>query len=56
MHYNQANSAPVLAKDGSIIKTVDNFKYLGAGMHSSSKDFLVAKALALSACYKLWKA
>lgn len=56
MHYNQVNSAPVVAKDGSTIKTIDNFKYLGAWMHSSSKDFLVRKALVLSACYKLWKA
>ena len=55
MHYNQVNMAPILAKDSSTIKTVDNFKYLGAWMHSSGKDFLVRKALALSACHKLRK-
>ena len=45
MHYNQVNPAPVLAKDSSTIKTIDNFKYLGTWMHSSGKDFLVQKAL-----------
>ena len=55
IHYNQVNSVPVLAKDGSTIKTVDNFKYLGAWMLSSGKDFLVRKALAWSACHKLRK-
>ena len=55
MHYNQIDPCPVLAKDGSTIKTVENFKYLGAWMHSSRKDFAVRKALAWSACHKLLK-
>ena len=55
MHYNQVNSAPVPAKDGSTITTVDNFKYLGAWMHSLGKEFLVRKALACLACQKLRK-
>ena len=53
-NYNQDNPPPVLAKDGSTIKTVDNFKYLCAWIHSSGKDFLVRKAWL--ACHKLWKA
>ena len=46
MHYNQINPAPVLAKDVSTVKTVYNFKYFGAWMHSLDKGFLVRKALA----------
>ena len=43
------------SKDGTPIKVVENFKYLGAWSHSSMKDFLVRKALAWSACHKLRK-
>ena len=37
------------------IKVVNNFKYLGAWMSSSSKDFEIRKALAWQACHKLKK-
>ena len=36
-------------------KVVNNFKYLGAWMSSSSKDFEIRKALAWQACHKLKK-
>ena len=40
---------------GTILKEVDNFKYLGEWTQSSEKDFLVRKALAWLACHKLKK-
>ena len=50
MHCNQVNLVPVLSKDGSTIKTADNFKYLCAWIRSSGKDFLIRKVLAWLAC------
>ena len=48
-------SMPIKSKNGKVIKTVDNFKYLGGWMISSERDFEVRKALAWAACHKLSK-
>ena len=45
----------IIAKDGRVLKVVDNFKYLGAWTESTEKDFNVRKALAWNACHKLRK-
>ena len=52
MHSNQVNPVPVLAKDASTIKTVDNFKYVGAWMHSSGKYGLSQTAESVGVKYK----
>ena len=44
---------PLCTSDGTTLKAVSNFKYLGSWTESSEKDFLVRKALAWSACHKL---
>ena len=47
-----------LAMDCTVIKRVENFKYLGVWNHNSCKEFEVRKALVWSACDKLlnvWK-
>ena len=38
MNYNQVNQVPLVAKDCSTIKIVDDFKYLGAWMYRSGRD------------------
>ena len=38
-----------------VLEIVDNFKYYGAWIESTSKDFAVRKALAWSACHKMKK-
>ena len=53
MVFNVSQPIILTAKNGSPIKIVENFKYLGAWMHSTEKDFSVRKALAWSTCNKL---
>ena len=53
--YNQEQPVNINARDGTPIKVVPNFKYLGAWTESTEKDFAVRKALAWSACHKLRK-
>ena len=53
MIFNQ--DTPLITLNGSNIKTVENFKYLGGWMMSSEKDFEIRKALAWTACNKLKK-
>ncbi len=52
MAYNHGdvNIQPI---NGTTLKKVENFKYLGAWMSSSEKDFEIRKAIAWSACHKL---
>ena len=53
--YNQETPAIIKARDGTPMKVVTNFKYLGAWTESTEKDFTVRKALAWSACHRLRK-
>ena len=53
--FNQETPVIVKAKDGTTLKVVQNFKYLGAWTESTEKDLSVRKALAWSACHKLRK-
>ena len=58
MAYNQIKPVILHTKCKIVLKVVDNFKYLGAWMASSLKDFEVRKAIAWKACHKLkliWK-
>lgn len=55
MAFNHDAPVNITTQSGSTIKTVQNFKYLGAWMESTEKDFKVRKALAWSACHKLCK-
>ena len=55
MVFNQTSNTPLKAKNGTTLKYVENFKYLGSYMASSQNDFEVRKALAWSACHRLKK-
>ena len=58
MSYNQIKPVTLHTKCKTVPKVVDNFKYMGAWMASSLKDFEVRKAIAWKACHKLnqiWK-
>ena len=55
MTFNYEDPVEVFTLNGSKVKVVDNFKYLGGWMASSEKDFNVRKALAWSACNNLTK-
>ena len=58
MVFNQENDFDIKAKSGEIIKNVDEFKYLGSYIGSSTHDVKVRKALAWAACNKMrnvWK-
>lgn len=45
--------APILSRDGTQLKEVTDFKYLGSFVADSKKDFLTRKAQAWKACNKL---
>ena len=47
------NPALILARDGTQLKEVSDFKYLGSFVADSKKDFLTRKAQAWKACNKL---
>ena len=53
MEFNQDSPSQIFSKDGTPIKVVDNFKYLGSWLGSSYKDFEIRKALAWTACHKI---
>ena len=55
MQFNHNTPVNITTRDGAPIKVVNNFKYLGAWMESTEKDFQVRKAVAWSACHKLRK-
>ena len=43
MVYNQTTAVQLRARNGERIEVKDNFKYLGAQMQSTEKEFLSAK-------------
>ena len=54
MNFNQDEDNTIINTiNGDNIKTVENFKYLGAWMKSTESDIKIRKALAWSACHKL---
>ena len=53
--FNQDHPVETKAKNGEMLKEVQNFKYLGAWTESTAKDISVRKALAWTACHKLRK-
>ena len=54
MNFNQDEDNTIIKTiNGDNIKTVENFKYLGAWMKSTESDIKIRKALAWSACHKL---
>ena len=51
------NHHPVRTLNGTALKQVDDYKYLGSYISSSEKDFITRKGMAWSACndmHKLW--
>ena len=55
MIFDQNAVTNLVASGGEQIKVVDDFKYLGSYVNSSSNDIKIRKALAWSACHKLTK-
>ena len=58
MSYNTIQQFEIKAIDGSNLKRVDDFKYLGAWIDSSAKDLKIRKALAWRTCHQMrniWK-
>ena len=58
MSFNLEQPVNIKTNDGSDLKEVDDFKYLGAWMQSSEKDIKTRKAAAWRACNKMqviWK-
>ena len=53
--FNHEVPIDVKSRDGTTIKVVKNFKYLGAWMESTEKDINVRIALACKACNNLRK-
>ena len=56
--YNTNQQFEIKAIDGSNMKRVEDFKYIGAWIDSSAKDLKIRKALALSTCHQMrniWK-
>ena len=54
MNFNQDEDNTIIKTiNGDNIKTVENFKYLGAWMKSTESDIKIRKALAWFACHKL---
>ena len=53
MSYNTNQQFEIKAIDGSNLKSVEDFKYLGAWIDSSAQDFKIRKALAWRTCYQM---
>ncbi|XP_071808969.1 uncharacterized protein [Asterias amurensis] len=47
------NHLPICSSDGTQLKDVSDFRYLGSYIADSKKDFLIRKGLAWNACNKL---
>ena len=47
------DAPPVKSKDGTVLNSVEDFKYLGSCVVDSRKDFVTCKAQAWSACNRL---
>ena len=55
MPFHQTDNVEIKTREGVKLKSVEEFKYLGAWMSSSEKDFNTRKAQAWTACHKLHK-
>ena len=55
MQINYESNTHLIKIDGTPLKNVQNFKYLGSWMVSSEKDYEARKALAWVACHKMKK-
>ena len=58
MSYNTIQQFEIKAIDGSNLKRVEDFKYLGACIDSSAKDLKIRKALSWRTCHQMrniWK-
>ena len=55
MTFNQPGRVSIQTMDGSSLKKVDDFKYLGSWVRSTEQDIKVRKAMAWKACNKLTK-
>ena len=53
MAFNQPHDVQIKTQDGSNLKEVNDFKYLGAWMQSTETDIRTRKALAWKACNNL---
>ena len=53
MAFNQPHDVQIKTQDGSNLKEVKDFKYLGAWMQSTEADLRTRKALARKACNNL---
>ena len=53
MTFNQPHEVQIKTQDGSYLKEVQDFKYLGAWMRSTETDIKIRKAMAWKACNKL---
>lgn len=53
INYNQPNGGILNAIDGSVIKEVEDYKYLGAWISSTKKDFSTRRARAWNIAHKL---
>ena len=53
MSFNQDNVVDVVGSDGEVVKSVDDYKYLGAWISSSKKDFNTRRARAWDIAHKL---
>ena len=53
MAFNQPHDVQIKTQDGSNLKELKNFKYLGAWMQSTEADIRTRKALAWKACNNL---
>ena len=58
MSYNTNQQFEIKAIDGSNMKRVEDFKYIGAWIDSSAKDLKIRKELAWKTCHQMrniWK-
>ena len=53
MSYNTNQQFEIKAIDGSNLKSIEDFKYLGAWIYSSAKDLKIRKALDWRTCYQM---
>ena len=53
MSYNTNQQFEIKAIDRSNLKSIEDFKYLGAWIDSSAKDWKIRKSLAWRTCYQM---
>ena len=54
MSYNNNQQFEIKAIDGSNMKRVEDFKYIGAWIDSSATYLKIRKALAWRTCHQMW--